>query len=239
MDHVEDTQEVLLACDKHLLLECLAPKRGVISKSQLQGRLKGHEHNHEVDCLTTVLDIFGIVLTCQLIHMLAHALDMILQKTFLLLWRLGVDILLIRHQRHLRVDDGILTLWIVQDDVGLHLASCLVVLQRAPHLIAQTGLHLVMDALGESLTGQQVTQDNLTHVTTHLIVTTQHIGQSFRFLSQLLRLLHHLDHLFTEGCRMGSTLFLILTDSLLHVGDSILQGLGDARHGLCVRLLQF
>ena len=171
--------------------------------------------------------------------MLTHALDVVLQITLLVLGCLGIDILLVGHERDLRVDDGILSLRIVEDDVGLHLTPCLVVLQRATELIAQTGLHLVVDTLGESLRSQEVAQNNLTHIAAHLIVATQHVGQTLGLLAQLLGLLHHLDHLLTERGRVGSTLLLVLIDGLLHVGDGILQGLCDARHGLCVRLLQF
>ena len=37
---------------------------------------------------------------------------------------------------------------------------------------------------------------------------------------------------------MGCRLLLIVVDGLLHIGDGILQRLGDACHGLGVRLLQ-
>ena len=171
--------------------------------------------------------------------MLTHALDMILQVAFLLLGRLGIHVFLVGHERHLRIDDGILSLRIVEDHVGLHLLARLVILQRAPHLVAQPCLHLIVDTLRESLTGQQVTEDDLTHVAAHLIVATQHVSQSLRLLTKLLGLLHHLQHLFTERSRVGRTLLLGLIDSLLHVGDGILQGLGDTRHRLRVLLLQF
>ena len=38
---------------------------------------------------------------------------------------------------------------------------------------------------------------------------------------------------------MGRTLLLIVVDGLLHVGDSLLEGLGNARHGLGILLLEF
>ena len=37
---------------------------------------------------------------------------------------------------------------------------------------------------------------------------------------------------------MGGTLLLIVIDGFLHIGNGILQWLGDTRHGLCIRLLQ-
>ena len=96
-----------------------------------------------------------------------------------------------------------------------------------------------MDTLGEPLRCQQVAQNDLTHVSTYLIIATEHICEAFSLLAQLLRLLHHLYHLLTERGRVGSTLLLIFADGLLHIGNGILQRLGDTRHGLCVRLLEF
>ena len=96
-----------------------------------------------------------------------------------------------------------------------------------------------MDALRQSLTGQQVTKDNLAHVATHLIVATQHVCQTVRFLTQLLCLLHHLQHLFTERGRVGGTFLLRVVDGLLHIADGLTERLGDARHRLRVLLLQF
>ena len=156
MNHVEDTQEVLFTRHEDLLLESLTPERGIVGKGQLQGRLKGHEHDDEVNRLTTVLDIFRVVLAGQFVDVAAHTLDVLLQITLLILRRLGIHIFLIRHERHLRVYDGILTLRIVQDHVGLHLLARLVVLQRTAQLVAESRLHLIMDTLREPLRRQQV-----------------------------------------------------------------------------------
>ena len=98
MDHVEDAQQVLFPRDEDLLLKGLPPERRIVGKCQLQRRLEGNEHNHEIHSVAPVLDIFGVVLSCQFIHMLAHALDVILQITLFFLGRLGVDIFLISHK---------------------------------------------------------------------------------------------------------------------------------------------
>ena len=238
MNHVEDTQEVLFTRHEDLLLKSLTPERGIVGEGQLQGRLKGHEHDDEVNRLTTVLDIFRVVLASQFVDVAAHTLDVLLQITLLILRRLGIHIFLIRHERHLRVYDGILTLRIVQDNVGLHLLARLVVLQRTAQLVAESRLHLIMDTLREPLRRQQVTEDNLTHVTAHLVVASEHVRQTLGLLAQLLRLLHHQLDLLSEGCRVGGRVLLVLRDGLLHVRDSLLQRLGDARHRLRVRLLQ-
>ena len=83
--------------------------------------------------------------------MAANRLDMILQGTLFLLRVVGIDITLIGDQRYLRVDNGILSLRIVQDDIGLHLLTSIVVLQGATLFVPQTSLHLVMDTLSQSL----------------------------------------------------------------------------------------
>ena len=127
----------------------------------------------------------------------------------------------------------------MQDHIGLHLAPRLVVLQGASHLVSQTSLHLIVDTLCQSLTRQQVTEDDLTHVTAHLIVAPQHVGQALRLLTQLLCLLHHLLDLFTERSRVGSTLLLVLRDGFLHLVDSLPQRLGNTRHRLRVLRFQF
>ena len=80
----------------------------------------------------------------------------------------------------------------MQDYVGLHLLTRLVILQRAPQFVTQPCLYLIVDTLRQSLTSQEVTQDNLPHITTHLIVTAQHVRQTLRLLTELLCLLHHL-----------------------------------------------
>ena len=126
----------------------------------------------------------------------------------------------------------------MQDDIGLHLLACLIVLQGAPQIVTQTGLHLVVGTFRQSLTRQQIAQDDLSHVTAHLIVTPENICQTLCLLAQQLGLLHHLQHLLTERGRMGGTLLLILTDGLLHVADCLFQGLGDTCHRLRVRILQ-
>ena len=170
--------------------------------------------------------------------MLPHTLDMLLQIAFLIFRRLCIHILLIRHERHLRVDDGILPLRIVQDHVRLHLLTCLIVLQRAPHLVSQPGLHLIVDALRQSLRRQQVAEDDLAHIARYLIVAPEHVRQPLGLLTQLLCLFHHQADLFAERGRVCRTLLLRLADGLLHVRDGVLQRLGDARHRLRVRLLQ-
>ena len=238
MYHVEDAKQVLLTRHEHFLLKRLAPQRGIIRQRQLQRRLEGHEHNDEVHRLTPVLDILRIILPGQLVHVLTHTLDMLLQIAFLILRRLRIHILLIRHERHLRVDDGVLPLRIVQDHVGLHLLARLVVLQRTPHLVSQPGLHLIVDALRQSLRRQQVAEDDLAHIARYLIVTPQYVRQPLGLLTQLLCLLHHQADLFTERGRVCRTLFLRLADGLLHIRDGLFQRLGDARHRLRVRLLQ-
>ena len=205
----------------------------------MERRLEGHEHDDEIYRLASVLDVFRIVLASQFIHMTANTLDMVLQIALLILWRFCIHIFLISHKRHFRVDNRILPLRIVQNHVGLHLLTRLVILQRAPHFVAQTGLHLIVSTFREPLTGQQVAKNNLAHIAAHLVIAPQYVRQALRLLTQLLRLLHHLQHLFAERGRVGCTLFLILTDSLLHVGDSILQRLGNACHRLRVRLFQF
>ena len=239
MDHVEDSQQVLLTRDEDLFLKSLTPECRIIGERQLERRLERYEHNHKVHRLATVLDILRIVLARQFVHMTAHTLDVLLQIAFFFLGRLSIHIFLVSHERHLRVDDSILSLRIVQDHIGLHLLARLVVLQGAPHFVAQTSLNLVVSTLRKSLTGQKIAQDNLPHVTTHLIVAPEHIGQALSPLTQLLGLLHHLQHLLTERGRVGCTLFLVLADGLLHIRDGILQGLRDTRHRLCVRLFQF
>ena len=171
--------------------------------------------------------------------MLAHTLDVVLQVTLLILGCLGIHVFLVGYQRYLRIDDSILPLWVMQNHVGLHLATSLIVFHGTSEFIAQTGLHLVVDALRQTLTIQQVAQNNLAHVTTHLVIASQHIRQVFSLLTQLLRLLHHQQHLLTKRSRMGCALLLVFTDSLLHVGDSILQWLRDARYCFGIRLLQF
>ena len=170
--------------------------------------------------------------------MLAHALNVLLQIAVLILRRFCIHILLVGHQRHLRVDDGILSLRVVQYHVGLHLLASLVMLHGTSQFVAQTGLHLVVYALGQSLRCKQVAQYYLAHVSAHLVVAAQHIGQALSLLTQLLCLLHHHQHLLSERCRMGSTLLLVVVDGLLHIGYRILQRLSDARHGLGVRLLK-
>ena len=96
-----------------------------------------------------------------------------------------------------------------------------------------------MDTLRQALTGEQVTKDDLSHVTAHLIITPEHVGQTLRTLTQLLRLLHHLLDLFTERGRMGSTLLLVLRDGFLHLVDGLPQRLRNTCHRLCVLCLQF
>ena len=163
---------------------------------------------------------------------------MVLQPALLLLGRLRIDISLVCHQRHLRVDDDILSLRIVDDDVGLHLPSRILILQSPPRLVAQSRLHLVVDALGQSLTCQQVAEDDLAHRAARLVVAAQHIGQALRLLAQLLGLTHHQQHLLAKRCRVGRRLLLGLADGLLHVGDGLFQRRGDARHRLRVLRLQ-
>ena len=239
MNHVEDAQQVLFPCDEDLLLKGLPPERGIVGKRQLQRRFEGYEHNHEIHSVAPVLDILGVVLTSQFIHMLSHALDMILQIALLLLGRLGIDILLVSHKRDLRVDDGILSLRIVQDHVGLHLLTSLVILQRASQFVTQPRLYLIVDTFRQSLTGQQVAKDDLTHITTHLVVTAQHVRQALCLLAQLLRLLHHLQHLLTERSRVSRTFLLVLTDRFLHIRDGLLQRLCNTRHRLRILFFQF
>ena len=170
--------------------------------------------------------------------MLAHTLDVVLQVTLLILGCLGIHVFLVGYQRYLRVDDSILPLWVMQNHVGLHLATSLIVLHGTSEFIAQTGLHLVVDAFRQTLTVQQVAQNNLAHVTTHLIIASQHVRQTLCFLAQLLCLLHHHQHLFAERSRMGCTFLLVIADGLLHVGDGILQRLSNTRYRFGVRLLQ-
>ena len=170
--------------------------------------------------------------------MLAHTLDVVLQVTLLILGCFGIHIFLVGYQRHLRVDNGILPLWVMQNHVGLHLTAGLVVLHGATEFITQPCLHLVVDSLRKSLTRKQVAQDYLAHVTAHLVIAAQHVGQTLGLLAQLLRLLHHHQHLLAERGRMGSALLLVIADGFLHVGDGILERLGNARYRFGVRLLQ-
>ena len=79
----------------------------------------------------------------------------------------------------------------------------------------------------------------LAHVSTDFVVAAQYVGKALCLLAQLLCLLHHHQHLLTKRSRMGCALLLVFTDSLLHVGDSILQWLRDARYCFGIRLLQF
>ena len=151
MYHVKDAQQVLFASDEDLLFEGVAPQRRVVGQCQLQRALERHEHNDEVHGFAGSLDIFRIVLARQFCDVATHRLDVFLQGALLLFGRLGIDVALIGHQRHLRVNDRILSLWVVQNDVGLHLTSRVVVLQRAPLFVAQTGLYLVVNALRQSL----------------------------------------------------------------------------------------
>ena len=104
--------------------------------------------------------------------MLAHTLDVVLQVTLLILGCLGIHVFLVGNQRYLRIDDSILPLWVMQNHVGLHLATSLIVFHGTSEFIAQTGLHLVVDALRQTLTIQQVAQNNLAHVTTHLVIAS-------------------------------------------------------------------
>ena len=83
---MQNAQQVLFTCHKYFLLESLAPQGRVVGQGQLQRGLERHKHDDEVNHVTTILDILGIVLTCQFIHMLAHTLDMILQIALLVLW---------------------------------------------------------------------------------------------------------------------------------------------------------
>ena len=163
---------------------------------------------------------------------------MFLQGTLLLLGGLGIHVALVGHERHLRVDDGILSLWIVQNDVGLHLATRLVVLQRTPHLVAQTGLHLVMDTLGESLRRQQVAKNDFTHVAANLVVATQHVGQSLGLLAHLAARFHHQAQLFLQRCRLGCMVLGVVADGLSHFADGLLQGLRDVVYALLILFIQ-
>ena len=121
----------------------------------------------------------------------------------------------------------------------MHLLTSLVILQRASQFVTQPRLYLIVDTFRQSLTGQQVAKDDLTHITTHLVVTAQHVRQALSLLAKLLRLLHHLQHLLTERSRVSRTFLLVLTDRFLHIRDSFLQRLSDARHRLRILFLQF
>ena len=104
--------------------------------------------------------------------MLTHTLDMVLQITFFFLLSLGIHIFLVCHKRDLRVHYGILSLRIVKYHIWLHLLTGLIILQRTSKFISESGLHLIVDSLRQSLTCQQVTQDNLPHIATHLVIAT-------------------------------------------------------------------
>ena len=198
VNHMEYTKQILFACYKHLLLEGLTPKRWIVSQSQLQRRLERHKHNHKINSIATILDVLRIVFARQFVHMAANTLDMILQITFFIFRSLCIHIFLVCYKRNLRVDNGILTLWIVKYHIRLHLASSLIVFHGLTQFIAKSGLNLIMDAFSQSLTCQQIAKNNLTHVSTHLIITTQNISQTLCLLAQLLCLLHHHQHLFAE-----------------------------------------
>ena len=123
---------------------------------------------------------------------------MFLQSTFLLLGCLSIDVALVCHQRHLGVYDHVLSLWIVQDDIRLHLAPGIVILHRTSLLVAQTGLHLIVYALGQTLGCKQVAQDDFAHIATDLVVTTQYVSQSLGFLTHFASRFHHQSQLFFQ-----------------------------------------
>lgn len=51
---------------------------GSLASANCNDDSKWYEHNHEIHSVAPVLDILGVVLTSQLIHMLSYTLDMIL-----------------------------------------------------------------------------------------------------------------------------------------------------------------
>ena len=95
-----------------------------------------------------------------------------------------------------------------------------------------------MDALGESLTGQKVAKDNLTHIATDLVVAAQHVGQSLGLFTHLAPRFHHQPQLFLERGRLCRMVFGVVIDGFAHLADGVLQGLRDSVHTLTVLFLQ-
>ena len=89
-----------------------------MGKCQLQRSFAENIHHHEVKTMATIVNILAIILSGQLVHVVANRQYMPPQGVFALLVCICIVVILKRLERHFRIDDDISVVGEMQNNVG-------------------------------------------------------------------------------------------------------------------------
>ena len=109
-----------------------------------------------------------VLLRAKLRHVATHRLQVCLQRSTTLGWRLGCIITEVIGERHLRVDNNILSARQAHNHIGTHVAAL---------IYGHCALHLVVDALRQARVVKDGLKNSLTPIALHLRVALQCIGK--------------------------------------------------------------
>ena len=160
-------------------LKCLLRQPSIVVHGQHITALVRDKHQHIRDRVFHILRVF---IVCQFLHVLFHRVAVAFLGLFACRIVCRPHIVLVGSERHLRVNNDACSVGAVHHHIGA---------QFAASLVLKTFLWLKLYAFSQTAVPQYIVQHLLAPVAMHFSLVFERLSQVVRFLSHLLRLLHH------------------------------------------------